>query len=147
MHIISYYTITSSKTYLRLEKLGEGTYATVYKGKNRSTGDIVALKEIHLDAEEGAPSTAIREISLMKELRHNNIVRLYDVIHTERTLTLVFEYMDQDLKKFMDSQGSHGAINPQLCKRFMYQLLKGIAFCHDNRVLHRDLKPQNLVSF
>ncbi|KAJ3326061.1 negative regulator of the PHO system [Blyttiomyces sp. JEL0837] len=131
--------------YLRMEKLGEGTYATVYKGKNRLTSDVVALKEIHLDAEEGAPSTAIREISLMKELKHNNIVRLYDVIHTERTLTLVFEYMDQDLKKFMDSQGMGGAISPPLCKNFMYQLLKGIAFCHENRVLHRDLKPQNLL--
>ncbi|KAJ3116766.1 negative regulator of the PHO system [Physocladia obscura] len=59
--------------YLRLEKLGEGTYATVYKGKNRISNEIVALKEIHLDPEEGAPSTAIREISLMKELRHQNI--------------------------------------------------------------------------
>ncbi|KAJ3295144.1 negative regulator of the PHO system [Borealophlyctis nickersoniae] len=131
--------------YTRLEKLGEGTYATVYKGKNRLTGDIVALKEIHLDSEEGAPSTAIREISLMKELKHHNIVRLYDVIHTERTLTLVFEYMDQDLKKYMDSQGNGGALDPLLCKNFMFQLLKGIAFCHENRVLHRDLKPQNLL--
>ena len=131
--------------YVRLEKLGEGTYATVYKGKNRLTQDIVALKEIHLDSEEGAPSTAIREISLMKELKHQNIVRLYDVIHTERTLTLVFEYMDQDLKKYMDTFGNAGAIEPLLCKSFMYQLLRGIAFCHENRVLHRDLKPQNLV--
>lgn len=131
--------------YLRLEKLGEGTYATVYKGRNRITGDIVALKEIHLESEEGAPSTAIREISLMKELKHNNIVRLYDVIHTEKTLTLVFEYMDQDLKKYMDDNGNQGALDPMLVKNFMYQLLRGIAYCHENRVLHRDLKPQNLV--
>ncbi|KAL2920098.1 negative regulator of the PHO system [Polyrhizophydium stewartii] len=129
--------------YVRLEKLGEGTYATVYKGKNRLTSDVVALKEIHLDAEEGAPSTAIREISLMKELKHPNIMRLFDVIHTERTLTLVFEYMDQDLKRFMDAHG--GALDPVLCRNFMFQLLRGIAFCHENRVLHRDLKPQNLL--
>eukprot|EP00842_Homolaphlyctis_polyrhiza_P000481 jgi/Hompol1/1433/HPOL_003768-RA len=129
--------------YVRLERLGEGTYATVYKGKNRLTNDTVALKEIHLDAEEGAPSTAIREISLMKELKHPNIVRLYDVIHTERTLTLVFEFMDNDLKKFMDASG--GALTSLLCKDFMLQLLRGIAFCHENRVLHRDLKPQNLL--
>lgn len=133
--------------YVRLEKLGEGTYATVYKGQNRLTGETVALKEIHLNAEEGAPSTAIREISLMKELKHQNIVRLYDVIHTEQTLTLVFEYMDQDLKKYMDAFGNKGAIEPVLCKSFLFQLLRGIAFCHENRVLHRDLKPQNLVSY
>ncbi|KAH6566766.1 hypothetical protein BASA50_000976 [Batrachochytrium salamandrivorans] len=129
--------------YIRLEKLGEGTYATVYKGKSRQTSETVALKEIHLDPEEGAPSTAIREISLMKELKHINIVRLYDVIHTERTLTLVFEFMDQDLKKFMDLNG--GALDPLLCRNFMFQLIRGIMFCHDNRVLHRDLKPQNLL--
>ncbi|KAF2494120.1 hypothetical protein BU16DRAFT_428590, partial [Lophium mytilinum] len=52
---------------------------------------------------EGTPSTAIRQISLMKELKHVNIVSLYDVIHTENKLMLVFEYMDKDLKKYMDS--------------------------------------------
>ncbi|CAO3646479.1 serine/threonine-protein kinase pef1 [Cunninghamella echinulata] len=133
--------------YQRLEKLGEGTYATVYKGKSRLGGEIVALKEIHLDAEEGAPSTAIREISLMKELKHPNIVRLMDVIHTENKLILVFEYMDQDLKKYMDTnaRATHGALDLMSIKQFMYQLLRGIAYCHENRVLHRDLKPQNLL--
>ena len=129
--------------YTRLEKLGEGTYATVYKGQSRINNQIVALKEIHLDPEEGAPSTAIREISLMKELKHHNIVFLHDVIHTEKTLTLVFEFMDQDLKRFMDTNG--GALSNPLIENFMYQMLLGVAFCHENRVLHRDLKPQNLV--
>jgi len=106
----------------------------------------VALKEIHLDSEEGTPSTAIREISLMKELKHENIVSLHDVIHTENKLMLVFEYMDKDLKKYMDTHGDRGALKPPLIKSFMYQLLKGVAFCHENRVLHRDLKPQNLLT-
>ncbi|RPA73022.1 Pkinase-domain-containing protein [Ascobolus immersus RN42] len=132
-------------TFQQMEKLGEGTYATVFRGKNRTTGEHVALKEIHLDSEEGTPSTAIREISLMKELKHKNIVSLHDVIHTENKLMLVFEYMDKDLKKYMDSRGDHGALDPVTIKSFMHQLLEGIAFCHDNRVLHRDLKPQNLL--
>ena len=110
----------------------------------------MALKEIHLDSEEGTPSTAIREISLMKELKHENIVALYDVIHTENKLMLVFEYMDRDLKKYMDgftgnSGGPRGALDTATIKSFMWQLLRGIAFCHENRVLHRDLKPQNLL--
>lgn len=132
-------------SFQQLEKLGEGTYATVFKGRNRHTGEFVALKEIHLDSEEGTPSTAIREISLMKELKHENIVALHDVIHTESKLMLVFEYMDGDLKKYMDTHGDHGALKPMLIKSFMYQLLKGVDFCHQNRVLHRDLKPQNLL--
>lgn len=105
----------------------------------------MALKEIHLDSEEGTPSTAIREISLMKELKHENIVSLHDVIHTENKLMLVFDYMDKDLKKYMDSRGDRGALDSATIKSFMWQLLKGIAFCHENRVLHRDLKPQNLL--
>ena len=85
--------------YQKLEKIGEGTYGVVYKAKDRVTGEIIALKKIRLEAEdEGIPSTAIREISLLKELQHPNIVRLYDVVHTERKLTLVFEFLDQDLK-------------------------------------------------
>lgn len=117
----------------------------MFKGRNRQTGELVALKEIHLDSEEGTPSTAIREISLMKELKHENIVSLHDVIHTENKLMLVFEFMDKDLKKYMDSRGDRGALDPYTIKSFMYQLLQGIAFCHENRVLHRDLKPQNLL--
>lgn len=119
--------------------------AQVFKGRNRQTGELVALKEIHLDSEEGTPSTAIREISLMKELKHENIVLLHDVIHTENKLMLVFEYMDKDLKKYMDARGDRGALDPPTIKSFMYHLLRGIAFCHENRVLHRDLKPQNLL--
>ncbi|EPZ35493.1 Pho85/PhoA-like cyclin-dependent kinase Pef1 [Rozella allomycis CSF55] len=129
--------------YIRLEKLGEGTYAMVHKGSNRMTGEIVALKEITLDPEEGAPSTAIREISLMKELRHPNIVVLHDVVHTDTVLMLVFEYMDFDLKKFMDMR--QGRLEKGLIKSFMLQLLKGVGYCHENHVLHRDLKPQNLL--
>ncbi|KAI0700423.1 Pkinase-domain-containing protein [Cytidiella melzeri] len=131
--------------YVQLEKLGEGTYATVYKGRSRTTNEIVALKEIHLDAEEGTPSTAIREISLMKELKHVNIVRLYDVIHTETKLVLIFEYCERDLKKYMDAHGERGALDPITVRSFFWQLMRGTEFCHQNRVLHRDLKPQNLL--
>ena len=81
----------------------------------------------------------------MKELKHENIVSLYDVIHTENKLMLVFEYMDKDLKKFMDSRNTGGSLDFVTIKSFMHQLLQGIAFCHENRVLHRDLKPQNLL--
>ncbi|KAF9171298.1 cyclin-dependent serine/threonine protein kinase, partial [Mortierella sp. AD010] len=128
----------------KIEKLGEGTYGIVYKAQNRETNDVVALKRIRLDnEEEGVPCTAIREISLLKELKQNNIVRLYDVLHTEKKLTLVFEFLDSDLKKFLDTYS--GDIDAPTIKQLMYQLLKGIAYCHEHRVLHRDLKPQNLL--
>jgi serine/threonine protein kinase len=68
-----------------------------------------------------------------------------DTRHSENKLMLVFEYMDLDLKKYMDTQGDRGALEPNVVRSFMFQLLKGTAFCHENRVLHRDLKPQNLL--
>ncbi|XP_075758045.1 cyclin-dependent kinase 2 isoform X2 [Pelodiscus sinensis] len=133
------------ENFQKVEKIGEGTYGVVYKAKNKATGEVVALKKIRLDTEtEGVPSTAIREISLLKELNHTNIVKLLDVIHTENKLYLVFEFLHQDLKKFMDSSSVSGIPLP-LIKSYLFQLLQGLAFCHSHRVLHRDLKPQNLL--
>lgn len=131
--------------YEKIGKIGEGTYGVVFKAKDTSTGELYALKKIRLESEdEGIPSTAIREIALLKELQHPNIVKLHDVIHTDKKLTLVFEYLDQDLKKLLDLSGPDGLDMPTV-KSFLKQLLKGISHCHKNRVLHRDLKPQNLL--
>uniref|UniRef100_A0A8C5PE74 cyclin-dependent kinase n=1 Tax=Leptobrachium leishanense TaxID=445787 RepID=A0A8C5PE74_9ANUR len=127
----------------RLRRVSLGTYATVYKGRSKLTENLVALKEIRLEHEEGAPCTAIREVSLLKDLKHANIVTLHDIIHTERTLTLVFEYLDKDLKQYLDDCGN--LINLHNVKLFLYQLLRGLSYCHRRKVLHRDLKPQNLL--
>jgi cyclin-dependent kinase len=110
----------------------------VLQAKDKATDQIVALKKIRLEAEdEGVPSTAVREISLLKELQHDNI-SLRDVVHENNKLYLVFEYLEQDLKKYMDFVGAR--LDKLLVKSYMYQLLLGIAFCHSHRVLHRDLK-------
>lgn len=113
----------------------------MYKAKNTENKQMVALKKIRLDNEaEGVPVTAIREISLLKELRHPNIVRLQDVIHTDKKLVLVFEYLDRgDLKSVMDGAQEIGGLSPIQIQSFMYQMLRGIAFCHAQSVLHRDL--------
>jgi len=130
--------------YEKLEKIGEGTYGTVFKAKNKETQEIVALKQVRLDDDdEGVPSSALREICLLKELKHRNIVRLHDVLHSDRKLTLVFEHCDQDLKKYFDSL--NGDIDPDVVKSFMFQLLRGLSYCHSRNILHRDLKPQNLL--
>uniref|UniRef100_A0A8C7GAQ3 cyclin-dependent kinase n=1 Tax=Oncorhynchus kisutch TaxID=8019 RepID=A0A8C7GAQ3_ONCKI len=114
------------ETYVKLGKLGEGTYATVFKGRSKLTENLVALKEIRLEHEEGAPCTAIREVSLLKNLKHANIVTLHDIIHTDRSLTLVFEYLDSDLKQYLDNCGNLMSMNN--VKIFMFQLLRGLSY-------------------
>ncbi|KFH41384.1 Cyclin-dependent kinase-like protein [Hapsidospora chrysogenum ATCC 11550] len=154
------------ENYQKLEKVGEGTYGVVYKARDLSNaGQIVALKKIRLEAEdEGVPSTAIREISLLKEMKDENIVRLFNIVHADgHKLYLVFEFLDLDLKKFMEalpvSEGGRGkplpegtsrtvqtmGLGPDVVRKFMMQLCQGIRYCHSHRVLHRDLKPQNLL--
>lgn len=134
-----------------------GTYGVVYRGKNKETGQVVALKRIKIDDDnEGIPCSAVREISLLKELKHPNIVQLIDILQSEKKLTLVFEYLESDLKKFLDTNVAtnskktgedyyYGEAEGEVIKSFLYQLLKGVAYIHSKLVLHRDLKPQNLL--
>lgn len=71
-------------------------------------------------------------------------MRLLDVVHSQLKLYLVFEYLHKDLRQYLDACPSHG-LQPDLVKSYLKQLLQGIAYCHSHRVLHRDLKPQNLL--
>nr|XP_039274272.1 negative regulator of the PHO system-like [Styela clava] len=132
-------------SYEFLELLGEGSYATVYKGKFKDSDQTVALKKVALNSEEGTPFTAIREVSLLKTLKHANIVTLFDIIHTNSNLTLVFEFMHTDLSLYMENMGCTKGINPRNACLFTFQLLRGLHFCHKRKILHRDLKPQNLL--
>ncbi|XP_047322491.1 cyclin-dependent kinase B2-1 [Impatiens glandulifera] len=137
----------------KLEKVGEGTYGKVYRARDKATGKIVALKKTRLhEDDEGVPPTTLREVSLLRMLsRDPHVVRLIDVKQGlskegKTVLYLVFEYMDTDLKKFIRSFRQTGEfLPPQVVKSLMFQLCKGVAFCHGHGVLHRDLKPHNLL--
>ncbi|NXH78886.1 CDK15 kinase, partial [Hydrobates tethys] len=132
----------AATSYVHLEKLCEGSCATVYKGISRINGQLVALKVIRLEAEEGVPFTAIWEASLLKHLKHANIVLLHDIIQTKEILTFIFEYM-VNLAQYM---GQHpGGLHSCNVMLFMFQLLRGLAYIHQHHILHRDLKPQNLL--
>lgn len=119
-------------------------FLVVYRARNVKSGEEVALKKIRLETEsEGIPSTAIREISLLRGLKHHAIVSLLDVVVADGFIYMVFEYLCMDLKKVLDKK-KHAMV-PALVKSYLHQLLEALAYCHLNRILHRDLKPQNLL--
>jgi len=128
-----------------LEVLGEGTYGKVRKVRCCKTGAMLAMKQMKITSaqEEGVPSTAIREIAILKELSHQNIVQLLDIFCKPGELSLVFELLDSDLKKYMKSLS--GTMPAVQVRDFARQLLVGMEYCHSNRIIHRDLKPQNLL--
>ncbi|RLO00851.1 hypothetical protein DYB28_012093, partial [Aphanomyces astaci] len=147
--------------YRKVSKIGEGTYGVVYKAVDLNTNRTVALKKIRLESEdEGVPSTAMREISLLKELSHPNVVHLYDVVHQADKLYLVcprpyslsllhhhvvvqvFEFLDHDLKHFMDLHGP--TLVPFVLKRYVHQMLLYILSLSPSTNISY-LKPQNLL--
>ena len=129
--------------------LGEGTFGVVYKARDRLHNVLVAMKKLPMTVwDEGLPATALREISVLKEVQHPNIVSLRDVfVSYNGNLYLVFELMDCDLKNVMDQvvRFRLPGLPPPWTKWFLWQLLQGTAACHAHRVVHRDLKPQNLL--
>ncbi|KAG0219250.1 Cyclin-dependent kinase 10 [Mortierella sp. GBA43] len=130
----------------KLNKVGEGTYGVVYRARDKRSNEIVALKRIRMEREnDGLPISSLREIKLLKTLRHDNIVLVKDVAvgNDLDQIFLVMEYCEQDMAALMDNVKK--PYTPAEVKCLMYQLLKGIEYCHDHYVIHRDLKLSNLL--
>ncbi|KAG0064759.1 Cyclin-dependent kinase 10 [Linnemannia elongata] len=130
----------------KLNKVGEGTYGVVYRAKDKKTNEIVALKRIRMEREnDGLPISSLREIKLLKTLRHDNVVLVKDVAvgNDLDQIFLVMEYCEQDMAALMDNVKK--PYTPAEVKCLMLQLLKGIEYCHDHFVIHRDLKLSNLL--
>jgi serine/threonine protein kinase len=134
----------SSRNYEKISKIGEGTYGVVYKVRELASRQVLALKKIRFDdKEDSIPCTAIREISILKMVSHENVVKLYkvDFDFQTRKLYLFFEYLDLDLQKLIEEdQMTYGYV-----RSLSEQLLRGILYLHERRVIHRDIKPHNLL--
>ena len=133
--------------YTKLETLGEGTFGVVYKASDawNPTNPFVAIKKIRLwKAIEGINFTAIREIKLLRELHHPHVVPLVDVFSKKRNLHLVFEFASGgDLEMIIKDSSIDLTIAD--VKSYLKMSLEAIAFCHQNWILHRDVKPNNLL--
>lgn len=133
--------------YEKLSFLGEGQFALVYKARNLENDDIVAVKKIKIgsreEAQDGINRTALREIKLLQELHHENVIGLLDVFGHKSNVSLVFEFATSDLEAIIKDQKI--VLTPANIKSYMIQTLKGLEYLHLNWILHRDLKPNNLL--
>jgi serine/threonine protein kinase len=126
------------------ERYGYGAFDNLFKARDKVTNDIVALKRKRYEVEdEGISSDALREISILRELNHKNVVELKDCVQEDGRLFLVFEFLDSDLNKYMRS--CNGMLSPLLVKSYLFQICRGLAFCHARGIMHRQLMPQNLL--
>ncbi|CAL1686367.1 unnamed protein product [Lasius platythorax] len=164
------FTLREHASYEDLSVIGNGAYGTVYKAKDKSSGQIVALKKVRVPlTDDGLPMSTLREIAALKSLEryeHPNIVRLLDVcqgdyLHlpsgdgeqSERldrglTLWLVFEHVERDLASYIANyrdSSPRSSIPPYLVRQMSKEILYGVEFLHSHRIIHRDLKPQNLL--
>ncbi|KAL0476506.1 cyclin-dependent kinase [Acrasis kona] len=131
--------------YDKIDKLGEGTYGEVFKARHKHTREVFAVKKVRMDKEmEGFPITAIREISILKSLDHQNIVKLRDVIASKdkNNFFMVFEYVEHDLAGLIDARVPFSEAE---VKSIIQQLLEALFHCHAKNILHRDLKASNLL--
>lgn len=138
----------NSTVFKKIEKVGSGTYGDVYRGiyklPNKNPEEI-AIKKMKIDLEnEGIPSTTLREITILRELDHPNIIKLKDVILEQNQLFLLFDFMDFDLKKYLEDLNDK-ELDEETIKYLIFQIIYGVAYCHSKKIIHRDLKPQNIL--
>ncbi|XP_033211667.1 cyclin-dependent kinase-like 4 [Belonocnema kinseyi] len=130
--------------YENIEVVGEGSYGLVMKCRHKETGQIVAIKKF-LETEEDihVRKLAFREIRMLRRLRHENLVNLLEVFRRRKRFYLVFEYLDHTILDELETVG--GGLSPEVSKRHIFQVLRGLNFCHTNNIMHRDIKPENVL--
>jgi len=132
-----------------IKKLGNGTYGEVYSAFDLQFKERVAIKRFKslTGHSWGISALAIREITIMKSISHPNIAQLLDIIGTNdlssENLMLVMELFDTDLQHWIDENDKH--ITLTNCQNFMFQLLQGCSFLHSQNIMHRDIKPDNVL--
>lgn len=131
--------------YKVVKALGQGTWGVVHMAKQIGTDRICAIKKIRSDrAEEGINFTAVREIKLLREFKHPNIIELIDCFTTpDMAVALVYECAHTDLEKILTNKAI--SVSMADVKQHLFSLLTAVAACHDRWILHRDLKPDNML--
>lgn len=140
------WTPRRANTFEKLDKIGQGTYSNVYKARDLITGKIVALKKVRFDnLEPESIKFMAKEILVLRKLDHPNVIKLEGLVTSRMSssLYLVFEYMEHDLAGLAAAHGVDFTESQVKC--YLRQLISGLEHCHQNGVLHRDIKCSNLL--
>nr|XP_014343864.1 PREDICTED: cyclin-dependent kinase-like 1 [Latimeria chalumnae] len=130
--------------YEKIGQIGEGSYGVVFKCRNKDNGQIVAIKKfVESDDDPVIKKIALREIKMLKQLKHPNLVNLLEVFRRKRKLHLVFEYCDHTVLHELDRYPR--GVPEYLVKKITYQTLRAVNFCHKQSCIHRDVKPENIL--
>ncbi|XP_034412659.1 probable serine/threonine-protein kinase MARK-A isoform X2 [Cyclopterus lumpus] len=130
--------------YESLGLVGEGSYGTVLKCRHRDSGRLVAIKKfVDSDDDKAVKKIALREIKLLRQLRHDNLVNLLEVWKRRRRWYLVFEFVERTLLDDLEQNPSGLDLNTS--RQYLYQILRAAAFCHQQNIIHRDIKPENIL--
>ncbi|CAD8046960.1 unnamed protein product [Paramecium primaurelia] len=130
------------KKYILQKILGYGQYGTVYKGVNQRTQETVAIKELrHSNADQGINVQALREIEILKSIRCQQIVSFKDLAWGQNRTYIIMEYMEEDLLTAL----RRDTFSEQQSKIIMFQVLQGLAYLHNQGIIHRDIKPNNIL--
>jgi cyclin-dependent kinase-like len=141
---ILFFPLGKMEKYEKLGKIGEGSYGLVMKCRLRETGKIVAIKKF-LETEDDPQirKIALREVRMLKQLKHGNLVNLLEVFRRKRKLHLVFEFIDRSALDELDA--APNGLEEEKLHKITYQVLKAVEFCHFNNIIHRDVKPENIL--
>ena len=131
------------KKYDVLGVVGEGAYGIVYKCRNKETGKYVAIKKFKEIEDKLVQKTMKRELKMLQMLKHDNVVDFQEAFIYKKNLFLVFEYVEKNLLEVLEK--SPNGLNPKLIRSFVFQMCKAVHYLHINNMIHRDVKPENLL--